>query len=100
LGLIDFLAGYTAEHFRDEEAAMAGAGFPQLVEQEQAHAAFLDDFVRLRRLVEENGPSQEIILNNKRIMVRWLINHIRHMDRGFADFLAATRLQPTPTHSA
>jgi len=100
LNLVEFLAEYTVEHFRDEEKIMAGAEYPQLAEQEKAHAAFLDDFGLLRQLVEENGPSLENILNEKRSMIRWLINHICHMDRKFADFITTARRQPPTPHTA
>jgi hemerythrin len=100
LRLMNFLSEYTVEHIRDEEEAMSAAEYPRLAEQEKEHAAFLDGFVRLRKLVEENGPSQEIILNEKRAMIRWLINHICHVDRAFADFLTATRHQPPVAHPA
>jgi hemerythrin len=88
MGLLEFLEGYTAEHFRNEVAAMAGAEYPRLAEQEKAHAAFLGDFVRLRGVVTANGPSIENILEVKRVMIVWLINHIRHMDKAFAGYLA------------
>jgi hemerythrin len=89
LRLLDFLADYTAVHFREEQQAMADAEYPQLAEQEKAHGGFLAEFARLRELVEGNDPSLEAILNGKRTMVRWLINHISHMDKAFADFLTA-----------
>jgi hemerythrin len=99
--LFKFLEGYTAVHFREEVEAMAGAKYPQIAAQETAHAAFLEEFARLRGLVEENGPVIENILNAKRAMIQWLINHIRHMDKAFADYLlATTRLPPPAPHPA
>lgn len=98
LNLIEFLVDYTAKHFREEEETMAGAEYPQLAAQEKAHTAFLDDFNRIRELVKENGPNLDNILEEKRAMIRWLINHISHMDRAFADFLATTRRLPNTRH--
>jgi len=100
LTLVKFLSEYTAEHFREEEETMDSAGYPQLAAQKKAHAAFLDDFNRLRGLVDEKSPSLEIILNEKRVMIQWLINHICRMDRAFADFLIPNRHQPLSPHSA
>ena len=94
LTLVKFLAEYTAKHFREEEETLVGAEYPQLAAQMKAHASFLDDFIRLRGLVDEHPPGLEIILNEKRAMIQRLINHICHMDRAFAAFLTSTRHQP------
>ena len=92
LSLLEFLKGYTAEHFREEEKLMSGVDYPRLAAQEKAHAAFIEDFVRLKGLVDEYGPSLENMLSEKRSMIQWLINHIRHMDREFAAYLVSRQL--------
>jgi hemerythrin len=89
LRLLAFLSEYTAVHFREEEEAMSDAGYPELAVQKESHVAFLADFGRLKELVEEKGPDLETILNEKRIMIRWLINHICHLDKAFADFITS-----------
>jgi hemerythrin len=97
LRLLDFLAEYTAQHFLEEQEAMADADYPLLGAQEKAHQTFKDDFCRLRELVGKEGPGLETTLNEKRTMIRWLINHICHMDKAFADFLTANRTAPNET---
>jgi hemerythrin len=98
LNLIAFLTDYTAKHFHDEEQAMASAAYPELPAQQKAHADFLADFSRLKRLVEQQGASQEQVLAEKRTMVRWLVNHINHMDKAFAGYCATLLLQPSVGH--
>lgn len=89
--LLDFLSGYTAEHFREETAKMSDTGYPGLAGQHTAHAGFLKDFERLKDLVDERGPDRDAIMMTKRAMIQWLINHIRQMDKTFAEFLATSR---------
>ncbi len=89
LRLLDFLSEYTLKHFQDEEKAMADAEYPRLGEQEKAHTDFVSELGRFKTLVEINGPSMELVLNEKRAMIQWLIHHIRNMDRAFAEFLSS-----------
>jgi hemerythrin len=91
LNLVDFLSVYTVEHFRDEEKTMDDVDYPRLASHEKEHAVFLEEFGRFKEIIEEKGPSLENILNKKRAMIRWLINHIGQMDRAFADFIRTTR---------
>jgi hemerythrin len=45
--------------------------------------------------VEQQGATQEQVLTEKRTMVRWLVNHINHMDKAFAGYCSTLLLQPS-----
>ncbi len=89
--LVDFLSDYTGHHFHDEELVMTGAKYPELPAQKAAHAEFLADFTRLKELVDGQEPGRETVLAEKRVMIQWLVNHISHMDRAFAEYYTGKR---------
>lgn len=43
-------------------------------------------------------PGLESILNKQRTMISWLINHISHMDKDFADYPGTIRHDPPDPH--
>ncbi|PKN59740.1 MAG: hypothetical protein CVU53_06670 [Deltaproteobacteria bacterium HGW-Deltaproteobacteria-11] len=88
--LIDFLERYTRDHFSDEETSMREAGYPGLPIQQENHAEFLDDIAGLKRKIVDKEPDMAEILEVKRLLIRWLIHHIKHLDMSFADFLKAS----------
>lgn len=85
--LIDFLERYTRDHFSDEETSMREAGYPGLPIQQENHAEFLDDIAGLKRKIVDKEPDMAEILEVKRLLIRWLIHHIKHLDMSFAEFL-------------
>jgi hemerythrin len=85
--LIDFLEHYTRDHFSDEETSMREAEYPGLSIQQENHAEFLGDISELKRKIVDKDPDMAEILELKRLLIRWLIHHIKHLDMSFADFL-------------
>jgi hemerythrin len=61
--------------------------YPHLAAQKKAHRSFLDDLNRLEDDMGKGGVNTQHILAAKRLLVQWLIRHIRHMDKEFAQFL-------------
>jgi hemerythrin len=88
-GLVHFLEEYANGHFRDEEKAMLDAEYEGLHVQQQAHRFFTGNVAELKRKVGENAPNMPEILELKRLLIRWLIQHIKQIDMAFADFLKA-----------
>jgi hemerythrin len=88
--LFVFLEHYTRDHFSDEETSMEEAGYPGLSFQQENHAEFLDDIAELKRKIVDKEPDMAEILEVKRLLIRWLIHHIKHLDMSFADFLKAS----------
>jgi len=48
---------------------------------------FLDEVAELKRKVSEKKPDMAEILEMKRLLIRWLIQHIKHMDKAFGDYI-------------
>jgi hemerythrin len=90
--LIDFLENYTRNHFSDEETSMRESGYPGLSMQQENHAEFLDDIAELKRTINDKEPDMALILEMKRLLIRWLIHHIKHLDMAFADFLKVSHV--------
>jgi hemerythrin len=51
---------------------------------------YLDEVTELKRKVGEKEPDMSEIMETKRLLIRWLIQHIKHLDKAFADFLKET----------
>ncbi|HTP66936.1 MAG TPA: bacteriohemerythrin [Geobacteraceae bacterium] len=87
VNLLLFLEDYTLNHFRDEEKALQEAKYPELSAQQKAHAIFAGNISELRAKVGEQEPNMPEILEMKRLLIRWLIQHIKHEDMAYTDFL-------------
>lgn len=87
LNLLDYLEEYTRDHFRDEEAALQEADYPGLAIQKENHAIFMREIAELKGRVGASGAEMPEILELKRLLIRWLIQHIRNLDMAYVDFL-------------
>jgi hemerythrin len=85
--LLLFLEDYTRDHFRDEEEALQEAGYSKISVQQEAHKMFLNEIADLKRKIGEDGPAMQEILEMKRLLIRWLIQHIKHLDMAYVDLL-------------
>lgn len=86
--LLRFLRVYTEQHFRDEEDYMAGSSYPGIVAHKKAHCGFIDDLTRLEETVKEESTDLSHIVATKRLLILWLLQHIRQMDKEFAHFIS------------
>ena len=87
--LVEFLEKYSCAHSKYEEEALQEAEFPGLpihIHQEQ-HKLLLNDIAELKRRVGENGPYMPEIQEMKRLLLRWLIQHIKQQDLAYVNFL-------------
>ncbi len=85
--MIDFLDEYTKEHFRDEEAYMEEINYPELNAQKRAHASFVNDLAKLKSDYNESGGNLRVILNANKMVINWLTNHIRIMDKKIGEYV-------------
>ncbi len=85
--LVLFLEDYANRHFKDEEEALAKAEYSDLSLQRTAHRNFSENVAELRRKVDEHEPDMPEITEMKRMLIRWLIQHIKHQDMAFVAFL-------------
>ena len=82
-----FLDEYTKQHFRDEEAYMEEIRYPGLDAQKKAHASFVDELSKLKKNYNEGGGNILVIINANRMVINWLTNHIRSMDKKIGEFV-------------
>mgnify|MGYP000674926304 FL=1 len=84
--MLDFLDDYTKYHFKDEEAYMEEIGYPELDAQKRAHAGFVDQLAKLKSDYETNGGNILVIINANKMVVDWLTNHIKMMDKKIGEY--------------
>jgi len=87
--MIDFLDEYTKLHFKDEEAYMEKIGYPELDAQKKAHASFVKDLAKLKEDYNKSGGNILVIINANKIVIDWLSNHIRKMDKKIGEYVRA-----------
>ena len=84
--MLDFLDEYTKQHFRDEEAYMEKIGYPEIDAQKKAHASFINELAKLKSEYEKAGGNVLVILNANKMVINWLTNHIKVMDKKIGDY--------------
>lgn len=85
--MLDFLDEYTKMHFRDEEAYMKEIRYPELEAQKKAHASFINDLAKLKSDYNEGGGNIMVILNANKMVINWLTNHIKNMDKKIGEYV-------------
>ncbi|UVE17898.1 bacteriohemerythrin [Pseudomonas sp. LS44] len=80
--VIEELVDYTQSHFAFEETLMEDAGYPLSCAHKRVHELFIRrvDEYRLRFKADED-VAEEL----QQLLARWLFNHIRNDDAGYAD---------------
>lgn len=85
--MLDFLDEYTRLHFKDEEAYMEKIGYPEIDAQRKAHAAFINQLAKLKSDYENEGGNILVILNANKMVLDWLTNHIKLMDKKIGEYV-------------
>ncbi|NLP36311.1 MAG: hemerythrin family protein [Firmicutes bacterium] len=85
--MIDFLDDYTKQHFSDEEAYMEEINYPEIEAQKRAHASFIQDLAKLKKDYNEFGGNILVIINANKMVIDWLSNHIRVMDKKIGEYV-------------
>ncbi|MEW6107830.1 MAG: bacteriohemerythrin [Nitrospirota bacterium] len=85
--VIQFLDDYVITHFSAEEKYMDKYDYPGYPGHRAQHQEFMENFSHLKRQFEEEGVGIYLVLNTNRMVVDWLINHIRKLDRSLGAFL-------------
>ena len=86
-GLLDFLDEYVSHHFSCEETLMDRYAYPRFEEQREQHAIFRQEIEALHVCSTEGMDEHELALLIDRKLVRWLIQHIRNLDRDMITFV-------------
>lgn len=85
--VISFLEDYVITHFSEEEKYMAKYDYPDGLSHKKQHSEFMENFFRIKQQFEAEGPGVHIVLMTNHLIVEWLKNHIRKVDRALGSFL-------------
>ena len=85
---LDFLMDYTEFHFRDEEKLQEEAGYPEIENHKQQHAAFEKAVAELKEMLdEEEGPTEAFVAAVNKNITEWFLNHIQVWDKKVAEYV-------------
>jgi hemerythrin len=89
--MIAFLDEYAAKHFDVEERYMAEFGYPKINYHRAEHQVFRKNLAALKDRLAAEGPGPKLLNATHAMVVTWLNNHVRNVDKELAAFLK-TRL--------
>jgi len=87
---LDFLAGFSAHHFDDEEALQIKHGFPEYEKHKKMHNEFKDSVAGLVQRFTEDGSSMELNSDVTKIVLKWLVDHIMYEDKKISTHIRNT----------
>ena len=85
---LDFLVNYTISHFYDEESIQVQYNFPEYRKHKQMHEDFKKVVGGLVQRFNESGSSKELSNDVNKVIVRWLISHIRQEDKKIGEHIS------------
>jgi hemerythrin-like metal-binding protein len=81
---IDFLAGYTVDHFAHEERLMEESGYPKYAVHKKKHDDFVQEVLALRERVLNETDNEANLLDITTVVVSWLTDHVLGSDMTMA----------------
>ncbi len=87
LGLIEFLDEYAIIHFRTEEWYMIKYDYPKYPFHKTKHAWFIKELSAVRRKLEKEGATPEVIILSNNLLITWFSSHIRTTDTALGAYL-------------
>jgi hemerythrin len=66
---------------------MEKIGYPEIDAQKKAHASFIKDLAKLKEDFNKSGGNILVIINANKIVIDWLSNHIRKMDKKIGEYV-------------
>lgn len=85
--VLDRLDIYVDEHFRDEEAMLEEADYPNLAAHKQQHKAFEEWLSVSRRAFREPEVAAMLRESIRAYLKAWLVNHIMVSDKDYSSWL-------------
>ena len=85
--VIRFLDAYVVTHFSAEEQYMEKHNYPGFAKHKALHLEFTEQFGELKREFEKEGPGLYLVVRTNQMVLQWLLNHIRKVDRELGAFL-------------
>jgi hemerythrin len=91
---LDFLKGYVAKHFSDEEVMHRLNNYPKAEAHKKLHVAFVKVFQGLYEDYHKaTGSKLLVTMNINKAVIGWLKDHIMVHDKEFATFYLAKQQQ-------
>lgn len=85
--VLDDLQLYVDEHFRDEEAMLEQAAYPELTAHKAQHAAF-EEWLEASRQACRSGEVVGLLRGSIASYLKtWLVNHIMVSDKAYSEYL-------------
>jgi hemerythrin len=85
--LLEFLDGYVVFHFSEEEKLMQDYGYPGIASHRQEHASFVNRLQHLKQGLDAQGSTQTLVTQTVRILLNWIVKHIKSVDIELGAFL-------------
>jgi len=84
---LDFLVIYAVQHFNDEEELQIKCNYPEYERHKKRHDDFKITVTDLVKRFEQTGSSTELGDDIKKIVLRWLLDHILYEDKKISEYL-------------
>ncbi len=94
--VITFLEDYVISHFSEEERYMEKHSYPDIGIHKAQHKEFMENFARLKRQFETDGPGVHVVISTNQTVVDWLRTHILKLDKALGAFLKTRLSQGRP----
>lgn len=84
---LDFLAAYVVEHFGAEQKEMLKHKYPATNTHLEQHEFYALKVAEFRVKLKEEGTSDQLLIEMKKLLADWFSNHIDKADRSLGRFL-------------
>jgi len=84
-GILNDLIVYTKTHFKSEEDLFVKYNYPEKQKHKEAHDGFVNKIEEFKTNFNEGKTSLSLDLMS--FLNKWLIEHIKKMDKSYSDFL-------------
>ena len=86
--MLDYLAEYTEDHFKEEEELQEKVSYPGLKEHREKHEDFRKAVAELHEMLEEQeGPTDAFVEAVNKNVINWLYGHIKGFDCSVATYI-------------
>ncbi len=82
----NFLEGYIAKHFQNEEKLQQSVNYPELTPHRLLHEQFKNKTRSIGMILRKDGASMSA-LSELNMFIATLVNHVRREDKKIADFI-------------
>jgi|GEM_PF-789863 len=87
LETLEFLGKYVVEHFQTEEEYMERYRSPLQDVNVAEHKKFLQQFAKIKKRINDEGLSRQMVIRLEGFLCGWLSNHIMKVDSSLREVL-------------